>query len=51
MNRANKLLQVFKYLAIIISVIGFFVLWISVPEDKLNETEVNHASEQSKRST
>ena len=51
MNRAKTLLRVFKYLAIMISVIGFCVLWTSIPEDKLNETEVNHASEQSKRST
>jgi len=51
MNRVNTLLQVFKYLAIIITVIGFFVLWTSVPEDKLNETEVKHAPKQSKRST
>jgi|688.fasta_scaffold45228_11 hypothetical protein len=48
MIRAKTLLRVFKYLAIIISVIGFFILWTSVPEDNLNETEVNHASEQSK---
>lgn len=48
MIRAKTLLRVFKYLAIIISVIGFCVLWTSVSEDELNETEVNHASEQSK---
>lgn len=48
MNRVNTLLRVLKYLAIMISVVGFFVLWTSVPEDKLNETEVSHAPEQSK---
>ena len=48
MNWVYVLLRVIKYLVIIMTIIGFFILWTSVPDYKLNEKEVRHAPKQSK---
>jgi hypothetical protein len=51
MDWVKILLRKFKNLVILILVIGFTILWLQVPDYKLNEPEVNHASKQSKRGT
>lgn len=52
MDWVKILLRRFKNFVILILVIGFTLLWLKVPDYKLNEPEVNHhASKQSKRGT
>ena len=48
MNWEYVLLQVLKYLVIIILVVGFFLIWTSVPDYQLKEAEAKHAPKQSK---
>lgn len=50
MDWVKKVLRIIKPFAIIMLAIVFTVLWLQVPDYKLNE-EVKNASEQSKRST
>ena len=51
MDWVKWLLQNIKDIIIIVLVVLLVVLWTKVPDYKLNDSEDNHASEQSKRST
>ena len=51
MDWVKWLLQLIKPFVIIVLVVVFTILWLKVPESKLNEPEVKYAPKQSKRST